>query len=57
MPGRQAFLVQMVEDRQDLGNAIAINSSMVNLAGWWARRWQVWSLPASARVIAFSSTA
>ena len=32
MPGRQAFLVQMVEDRRDLGNAIAINSSMVNVA-------------------------
>jgi MFS family permease len=32
MPGRQAFLVQMVEDRSDLGNAIAINSSMVNSA-------------------------
>ena len=32
MPGRQAFLVQMVGDRQDLGNAIALNSSMVNLA-------------------------
>jgi MFS family permease len=32
MPGRQAFLVQMVEDRKDLSNAIAINSSMVNLA-------------------------
>ena len=32
MPGRQAFLVQMVSDRQDLGNAIAINSSMVNVA-------------------------
>jgi MFS family permease len=32
MPGRQAFLVQMVEDRQDLSNAIAINSSMVNVA-------------------------
>jgi MFS family permease len=32
MPGRQAFLVQMVKDRQDLGNAIAINSSMVNAA-------------------------
>jgi MFS family permease len=32
MPGRQAFLVQMVEDRKDLGNAIAINSSMVNVA-------------------------
>jgi MFS family permease len=30
MPGRQAFLVQMVEDRRDLSNAIAINSSMVN---------------------------
>ena len=32
MPGRQAFLLQMVEDRADLSNAIAINSSMVNLA-------------------------
>jgi MFS family permease len=32
MPGRQAFLVQMVDDKQDLGNAIALNSSMVNLA-------------------------
>ena len=30
MPGRQSFLVQMVEDRNDLGNAIAINSSMAN---------------------------
>ncbi len=30
MPGRQAFLVQMVENRGDLANAIAINSSMVN---------------------------
>jgi MFS family permease len=28
----KAFLVQMVEDKQDLGNAIALNSSMVNLA-------------------------
>jgi MFS family permease len=32
MPGRQSFLVQMVEDRADLGNAIALNSSMVNVA-------------------------
>jgi len=32
MPARQSFLVQMVEDRTDLGNAIAINSSMVNAA-------------------------
>jgi MFS family permease len=30
MPARQSFLVQMVEDRADLGNAIARNSSMVN---------------------------
>jgi MFS family permease len=30
MPGRQSFLVHMVEDRADLANAIAINSSMVN---------------------------
>ncbi len=32
MPARQAFVVQMVENREDLGNAIALNSSMVNLA-------------------------
>lgn len=32
MPGRQSFMVEMVDDRQDLGNAIAINSSMVNMA-------------------------
>jgi MFS family permease len=32
MPGRQAFLVKMVEDKRDLSNAIAINSSMVNVA-------------------------
>lgn len=30
MPGRQSFLIQMVEDRGDLANAIAVNSSMVN---------------------------
>lgn len=32
MPARQAFTVQMVEDRADLSNAIALNSSMVNAA-------------------------
>lgn len=32
MPSRQAFVVEMVEDRADLGNAIALNSSMVNMA-------------------------
>jgi MFS family permease len=30
MPLRQSFLVLMVEDRADLSNAIALNSSMVN---------------------------
>jgi MFS family permease len=29
-PARQAFVVEMVEDRRDLANAIALNSSMVN---------------------------
>ena len=32
MPGRQSFLVHMVDDKRDLSNAIAINSSMVNMA-------------------------
>jgi MFS family permease len=32
MPGRQSFMVMMVEDKRDLQNAIAINSSMVNMA-------------------------
>lgn len=31
-PARQAFVVDMIEDRQDLPNAIALNSSMVNMA-------------------------
>jgi len=30
MPARQAFLVEMVERREDLANAIALNSSMFN---------------------------
>ena len=32
IPARQSFLVQMVEDRDDLANAIALNSSMFNAA-------------------------
>lgn len=32
IPIRQSFVVEMVERRQDLGNAIALNSSMVNVA-------------------------
>jgi MFS family permease len=32
MPGRQAFLVEMVSDREDLSNAIALNSTMVHTA-------------------------
>lgn len=31
-PARQAFVVEMVEDRADLPNAIALNSSMVNVS-------------------------
>ncbi len=30
MPARQAFVVQMIDRREDLGHAIALNSSMVN---------------------------
>lgn len=30
MPARQAFVIQMVERREDVPNAIALNSSMVN---------------------------
>jgi MFS family permease len=30
MPARQAFLTEMVDNREDLPNAIALNSSMVN---------------------------
>jgi MFS family permease len=32
MPARQTFLVEMVENKEDLPNAIALNSSMVNAA-------------------------
>jgi MFS family permease len=30
MPARQAFVIEMIDDRKDLSNAIALNSSMVN---------------------------
>jgi len=32
MPARQTFVVEMIEDREDLGNAIALNSSIVHVA-------------------------
>ena len=32
MPARQAFLVNMITDKEDLANAIALNSSMFNAA-------------------------
>jgi MFS family permease len=32
IPVRQAFVVEMIEEREHLGNAIALNSSMVNAA-------------------------
>jgi MFS family permease len=31
-PARQAFVIQMVEEKEDLSSAIALNSSMVNMA-------------------------
>ena len=30
MPTRQSFMIEMIDDKKDLGNAIALNSSMVN---------------------------
>lgn len=32
MPGRQSFVVDLIENKEDLGNAIALNSSMFNLS-------------------------
>ncbi len=32
IPIRQAFTIEMIEDREDLGNAIALNSTMLNAA-------------------------
>jgi MFS family permease len=32
MPLRQSFVIEMIEKKEDLGNAIALNSSMVNAA-------------------------
>ena len=32
MPGRHAFMIEMIEDKTDLSNAIALNSFMVNTA-------------------------
>lgn len=32
MPGRQSFVIDLIDHKEDLGNAIAFNSSMFNLA-------------------------
>jgi MFS family permease len=32
MPARQAFVIALIEDKRDIGNAIALNSSMFNAA-------------------------
>ncbi len=48
MPGRQSFMVKMVDRKADLGNAIALNSSLVNVA-------RLIGPPAAAFVIAKSS--
>ena len=42
MPARQSFVVQMIERREDLGNAIALNSSMVNGARLIGPAWRAW---------------
>ncbi len=34
LPARQAFIVRMIDRKDDLGNAIALNSSMVHAAGF-----------------------
>jgi MFS family permease len=34
MPARQSFVVEMIEGKEDLSNAIALNSSMVTAARW-----------------------
>ena len=51
MPGRQSFMIKMVNNREDLSNGIAINSSMVTMArllgpslagiviGWSSEAW------------------
>ncbi len=33
LPARQSFIVRMIDSKDDLGNAIALNSSMVHAAG------------------------
>ncbi len=32
MPTRHAFVVELLDDRQDIGNALALNSSMINVS-------------------------
>jgi MFS family permease len=57
MPGRQSFMVKMVEDRADLSNAIAINSSMVNTARLIGPSLAGLLIAATKRAGAFSSMA
>ena len=52
-PAARSFMVQMVEDKQDLGNAIAINSSMVNVARLVGPALAGMVIAASARASAF----
>jgi len=35
VPARQSFVVDMVENKNDLGNAIALNSLCSMAQGWW----------------------
>ena len=50
MPARQSFVVQMVEDRDDLPNAIALNSLWSTGPVFLAHRSRVWSSHWLARV-------
>jgi MFS family permease len=56
MPTRQAFLVDMVDDRAHLGNAIALNSSMFNgakLIGPALAGLVIWAVPGRGEATCF----
>jgi hypothetical protein len=56
IPARQAFIVQMVE-KEDLINAIALNSSLLTAHASWGRPLRACWWPPSARVGASLPTA
>ena len=54
MPNRQAFVVEMIERREDLGNAIALNSFLFNGARLWDPPLQASSSPFWVKECVFS---